>query len=62
MPTFKYRAVNENGVIVQNRVDEINRKSLIRKLKRNSLTPINIVQVNNSIIKKTTKKQNNKSS
>lgn len=57
MPTFKYRAVNEEGVIVQNRVDEVNRKSLIRKLKRNSLTPINIVQVNNSFIKKANKKQ-----
>ena len=55
MPTFVYRAVTENGSIVRNRVEEISRKSLIKKLKNNNLMPINIVQVN--AIAKTKQKQ-----
>lgn len=46
MPTFVYRAVNAKGDIIRNRVEDINRKSLIKKLKNNNLMPINIVQVN----------------
>ena len=38
MPVFVYRAVTKNGTIVRNRVDDISRKSLIKKLKRNDLT------------------------
>lgn len=57
MPVFVYRAVTENGTIVRNKVEDISRKSLIKKLKRNSLTPINIVQVNRSIFGKKNKKQ-----
>lgn len=57
MPVFVYKAITENGTIVRNKVEDINRKSLIKKLKRNSLTPINIVQVNRSIIGKSNKKQ-----
>ena len=52
MPTFVYRAVTEGGDIVRNRVEDINRKSLIRKLKNNNLMPINIVQVNRIAIAK----------
>lgn len=57
MPSFKYRAVTENGSIVQNRVEEVNRKALIKKLRRNNLTPINIVQVGNKLITKPKQKQ-----
>ena len=57
MPTYKYRAVTDTGNIVQNKVEDINRKSLIKKLKRNNLTPINIVQVNASIFNRKIKKQ-----
>ena len=57
MPTYKYRAVTDAGTIVQNKVDEINRKALIKRLKRNNLTPINIVQVNASIFAKRTRKK-----
>ena len=59
MPTFVYRAVTDKGVIVRNRVEEVNRKSLIRKLERNNLMPINIVKVNNrlSITPKTKQKR-----
>ena len=57
MPVFSYKAVTEKGAIVENKVEEINRKSLIRKLKRNNLTPIKIVQVNNKVITKAKQRQ-----
>ena len=59
MPTFVYRAVNEKGNIVRNRVDEVSRKSLIKKLKNNNLTPINIVQVNRIVAKSKQKQKKN---
>ena len=48
MPVFVYRAVTAEGKIVRNRVEEINRKALIKKLRRNNLYPINIVQAKKS--------------
>lgn len=57
MPVFVYRAVTEDGKIVRNRVDEINRKALIKKLMRNGLTPISIVQRTKVRINGTIKKQ-----
>jgi len=59
MPTFKYKAVTESGAIVENRVEELNRKSLIMKLKSNNLMPINIEQVDRVIISKKQKKKRN---
>lgn len=59
MPVFVYRAVTENGTIVRNKVDDLSRKSLIKKLKRNNLTPINIVQVNRTISKSKQKQKRN---
>ena len=59
MPIFVYRAVTDKGTIVRNKVEEINRKSLIKKLKRNNLTPINIVQVNRVISKSKQKQKRN---
>lgn len=59
MPTFVYRAVNKNGAIVRNRVEDINRKNLIRKLKNNNLMPINIVQVDRIIISRKQKQKRN---
>lgn len=59
MPTFVYRAVNQNGNIIRSRVEDINRKSLIKKLKRNNLMPINIVQVNKIITKNNQKQKRN---
>ena len=44
MPSFFYRAVTEDGKIVRNKVEEINRKALIKKLIRNGLTPIAVRQ------------------
>lgn len=59
MPIFVYRAVTNNGTIVRNKVEDINRKSLIRKLKRNNLTPINIVQVNRIVSRRSQKQKRN---
>ena len=57
MPSYIYRAVTDNGTIVKNKVEDINRKSLIKKLKRNNLTPISIVQTGNIVISKVKKKK-----
>ncbi len=45
MPEYIYRAVTSKGQIVRNRVEDVNRKTLIKKLKNNDLLPISIVQV-----------------
>lgn len=45
MAVYKYRALTPNGVIVTNRIEENNRSSVIKKLKRNNLTPINITEL-----------------
>lgn len=44
MAIYRYRALTENGVIVSNRIDETNRSAVIKKLKRNNLTPISITE------------------
>lgn len=59
MPTFEYKAVTENGNIVGNRVEDINRKNLIMKLKKNNLMPIKIQQVNKIIVDKNKKQKKN---
>ena len=58
MPVYVYRAVTENGLIVRNRVEEVNKSTLMKKLKTNDLTPISIVQVRSSLIKTRRKKKN----
>lgn len=45
MPEYVYRAVTKKGLIVKNKVEEINKQTLIKKLKNNDLMPIQIVQV-----------------
>lgn len=45
MPEYVYRAVNKNGVIVKNKVEEASKQALIKRLKLNELMPIQIVQV-----------------
>lgn len=59
MPTFVYRAVTENGTIVRNRVDDINKKMLLKKLKDNKLMPISVVQVKRTIFKSKKKQKKN---
>ena len=45
MPEYIYRAITPKGQIVRNRVEDVNRNTLIQKLKSNDLLPISIVQV-----------------
>ncbi len=42
MAVYRYRALTPNGVIVSNRIEENSRSAVIKKLKRNNLTPISI--------------------
>lgn len=57
MPEYVYRAVTDKGLIVRNRVEDASKNSLIRRLKHNGLTPIQVVQVGyNSKKNKKTKK------
>ena len=45
MPVYSYRALTKNGQEVKNKVEDSNRISLIKKLKRNGLMPISITQL-----------------
>ena len=45
MPTYVYRAVTKNGLIVRNKVEATSRQNLIKTLKNNNLLPIAIQQV-----------------
>lgn len=45
MPEYIYRAVTSKGQIVKNRVEDVNRNTLIKKLKNNDIVPISITQV-----------------
>ena len=45
MPEYIYRAVTSKGQIVRNRVEDVNRNTLIKKLKNNDLLPISVMQV-----------------
>ncbi len=47
MPVYSYRALTKQGLEVKNRVEDTSRFSLIKKLKRNNLMPISVVQINN---------------
>lgn len=45
MPVYVYRAVTDKGLIVKNKVEEASKQSLVKRLKSNGITPIEIVQV-----------------
>lgn len=45
MPLYIYKAVTEKGQIVRNRVEELNKFVLLRKLKNNGLMPIKVTQI-----------------
>lgn len=45
MPEYVYRAVTDKGLVVKNKVEDVNKQSLIKRLKSNGLTPIQVVQV-----------------
>ena len=44
MPEYAFKAITDKGQIVRNKVEDASRQSLVKKLKNNGLTPIQIVQ------------------
>ena len=58
MPEYIYRAVDENGVMVKNRVQDKSKQNLIKKLKVNGLMPIDVTQVSFGKYKKSGIKRN----
>lgn len=59
MPIYIYRAVTKSGQIVRNRVEESNKFVLLKRLKKNELLPINIVQINNKLNKNVLRNRKN---
>ena len=55
MPEYVYRAADENGLIIRNRITEKSKQSLIRRLKANGMTPIEVTQVSFGKYKKNNK-------
>ena len=45
MPEYVYKAVDSNGTVVKNRVQDKSKEELIKKLKENGLMPIDVSQV-----------------
>lgn len=46
MPIYVYKAMDKTGYIVRNRVEDVSKNALIKKLKSNQLEPIEIVKLN----------------
>ncbi len=44
MPTYNYKAVTKTGLVVRNRVEAPSKQSLMKAIKENDLTPINVEQ------------------
>ena len=45
MPLYIYKAVSEKGQVVTNRVEELNKFVLLKKIKSNGLMPIAVTQI-----------------
>ena len=45
MPVYVYKAVTDKGLIIRNKVEKGSKQELIKKLKNNGITPIEIIQV-----------------
>lgn len=59
MPEYVYRAVTNKGLIVKNKVEDVNKQTLIKRLKSNGLTPIQVVQVGYMAKKNVKRKKKN---
>ena len=51
MPVFAYKAVTESGLVVKNRIEEVNRQAVVKRLKRNNLMPISIMAIKGITLK-----------
>lgn len=47
MPVYVYKAVTDKGLTIRNKVEEENKQTLIKRLRANGMTPIEIVRVAN---------------
>lgn len=45
MPLYTYRAITKEGHIVRNKVEDVSKNAIIKKIRRNGLTPISVVQL-----------------
>ena len=45
MPTYVYRAMTKDGHVVSNKIQDTSKGAIIRKIKRNGLMPISVVQL-----------------
>lgn len=59
MPVYVYKAVDDHGSIVKSRIEEKSKQSLVKRLKMNGLTPIDIVQTSFRSYKKVRKNTTN---
>lgn len=47
MPVYVYKAVTDKGLTIKNKVEEENKQALIKRLRANGMTPIEIIRVAN---------------
>ena len=59
MPLFKYKAITRSGQRVENKVESANKFTLIKKLKRSKLLPIEVTQINSRSSNKKKKQKRN---
>lgn len=46
MPEFAYKAIDKNGTILKDKIQDKSKHSVVKRLKRNDLTPIEVTQSN----------------
>ena len=59
MPLFKYTAITRTGQKVENKVESANKYTLLKKLKRNKLLPIEVTQINSRAANRRKKEKRN---
>ena len=57
MAIFIYKAVDRGGNVIRNRVEEVNKFTLLKKLKQNRYLPISVTQLNAKKLGQNIKKQ-----
>lgn len=60
MPTYNFKAVTRTGLVVKNKVESPSKQSLMKAMKDNNITPINVQQVSYTGRKRYTPKKQKK--
>lgn len=60
MPEYIYRAIDDHGIMLKHKVQEKSKQNLVKKLKANGLTPIDVRQTSFGKSKKTKKTTQNR--